>query len=166
MRHLLFSLAILMPLACGVSKKNGEFIVETPFSKNTYLSDSETYRSVQSATNTSEIMSKKIALVNAKVELASHISSHVESAGRQYIEENMLNDNDTIVNRFWEVINTTVNQHLRHIQIIGEKTERNANGSYTTWVAIEMKKEILKNELKEKFRLSPNLYGNSKGFDL
>lgn len=131
------------------SSKVATVVVETPFSDSTFLSDDTHYRYVQSATNANKTMSEKFAMINAKTGLASLVSSHVSAITEHYISSSTFNGQEELTERFREVMNTVVQQELRGVIVLGQETHTDDNGLYTTWVAVEVPQQQVKEQLKE-----------------
>ena len=86
--YLLFAIFIV---SCGGTKSiqtaTGAEEVSLPFSESKYKTDKENFRSRQSGTSPDLATSKKIALQNAKAELASNIKQVFKIATSQYTNQ-------------------------------------------------------------------------------
>lgn len=88
---------------------------------------------------------KKIALQNAKSEMAGNIQSLMKRVTDQYTNQRTISDKQEFENKFEEMIRTVVKQELVDLKIIGEKTFQEADGKYTYWLAIETTKDAILN---------------------
>ncbi len=149
--------------SCKTSKKivdvNGSTILEIPFSGKDYQNDKDYFRTAQSGNSPDLSTAKKIALQNAKAELAGSINTVVKGVTEQYTNQRTVSDRQEFENMFEENIRTIVNQELSEIKTIGEQALKEINGSYTYWIAIEVSKKAVRDNLErrinndEKYRL-------------
>jgi hypothetical protein len=119
--------------------------IEVPFSSQEYQSSDEYFRASQSGTSPSLSTAKKIALQNAKSELAGNIQSTIKAVTENYTNQRTVGDQMEFENKFEELSRNVVNQKLTDVRIIGEKTFQNQNNTYTYWVAIEASKDAILN---------------------
>jgi len=159
---LILSMALLIGLgACKTQKtiksEVGEIEVSVPFSSKEYQTDQDTFRAKQSGNSPDLSTSKKIALQNAKSELAGNIQIFVKSVTSQYTIQQTIAAKQDFENKFEELSIEVVNQNLSNVSIIGEKTVNERDGSYTYWVAIEMVKTSVLAEIDNKISKDPKL---------
>lgn len=136
--------------ACGsgknLTKVTDSIEVKIPFSESKYQSDKNYFRAVQSGTSADMSTAKKIALVNAKSELAGNIQTTVRTVTDNYTNQRTFSDKQNFENKFEELSRQVTNQVLTNVVSIDEKILKNKENIYTFWIAIEMNKdEILKN---------------------
>ncbi len=128
------------------TKATEEVEVQIPLSENEYHSDNNFFRTVQSGTSPVLATAKKIALINAKAELAGNIQTLVKTVTINYTNEKNVTNRQEFEDRFEEYSTQVTIQMLTNLATIGEKTLVNNDGKFTCWVAIEMSKdEVLKN---------------------
>ena len=139
------SVSLAMP-ACKSSKKapsveKGAREVSVPLSGKEYKTDKEHFRATQSGKSPDLATAKKIALQNAKTELAGNIQSTMKAVIDNYTNQRTVGDKMEFENKFEEYSRTVVNQTLNDVNIIGEKVFKEADGKYTYYIAVEMSKE-------------------------
>ena len=81
-------------------------------------------------------------MLNAKSALAGNIEAFLKRVTDQYTNQNQktISDKQNFENKFEELIREKVKQTLYEVKIIGEKTFKEVDGSYTYWIAVEMSK--------------------------
>ena len=141
--------------SCG-SKKGlpsaqvGATEVEVPLSGREYMSDANYFRATQLGRSPDLSAAKRIALLNAKSELAGLVESTMKSVSINYINQRTIGDRQEFGNRFDSESREVINQTLNDVSIIGERVFRESNGSYTYYVAIEMNKDPLLRSINER----------------
>ena len=130
--------------ACKTQKPiqnvTGSTEISLPFSGKEYQSDKENFRAKQIGKSPDLATSKKIALQNAKAELAGNIQAIVKRVTDQYTNQRTVATTQDFENKFEELSREVVNQTLADVKIIGEKTFKETDGSYSYWIAVEMSK--------------------------
>ncbi len=111
--------------------------VSLPLSGKEYQSDKDNFRAKQSGKSPDLATAKKIALQNAKSELAGNIQSVVKRVTDQYTNQRTVGNKQDFENKFEELAREVVDQTLTDVKMIGEKIFKETDGSYTYWVAIE-----------------------------
>jgi hypothetical protein len=142
--YLLFAIFIV---SCGGTKSiqtaTGAEEVSLPFSESKYKTDKENFRSRQSGTSPDLATSKKIALQNAKSELASNIKQVFKIATSQYTNQRSVANAQEYENKFEEQIISSLNETLTQVVIVEEKVFKEKDGSYTSWVVVEKAKSTI-----------------------
>ncbi|GHV65605.1 hypothetical protein FACS1894199_06720 [Bacteroidia bacterium] len=148
------TVAGVMMTACGGSKKlsstDGSTEVTVPLSGKEYRSDKDYFRATQTGKSPDLATAKKIALQNAKAELAGNIQSTVKAVTENYTNQRSVGDKQEFENKFEENARTVVNQSLNDVKIIGEKTFKEKDGKLTYYIAIEMSKEPIVNNIADR----------------
>ena len=114
-----------------------------PFSSSEYRSDANHFRAVNMGTSVDLAMARRIALQNARTELAAGIASTVRAVTAQYADQRQVGNRQEFQTRLEEESRTVVNQLLNDVRIIGDEAFREPDGRMTVWVAIEMAKDAL-----------------------
>lgn len=127
----------------------GAVEITLPFSEAEYQSDKEAFRAKNNGKSMDLATSKKIAMMNAKSELAGLINTKVKTVNDQYTNQRQVGENTDFESKFESMTRSVVNQQLSEIKVIGEKTFKNKDGKYETWVALEMKKDALINNINQ-----------------
>jgi len=121
--------------------------IEIPLSEKKYQTDKDFFRAVQSGLSPDLSTAKKIAIQNAKTELASNVQAIIKAVTDNYTNQRTVGNKQEFENKFEELSRQVTNQKLTNLKIIGEKTFREKDNRYSYWVAIEMPKEELINGL-------------------
>jgi hypothetical protein len=144
---LLMGLAVVAGLALSSCKPKkltqltGATEVVVPLSGKEYRTDKDFFRASQSGNSPDLATAKKIALQNARTELAGNIQSTIKAVTENYTNQRTVADQQEFENVFEENARAVVNQSLNDVKIIGEKTFRETDGRITYFIALEMSKE-------------------------
>lgn len=152
MRKVMYSglalVAALMFASCSGTKKvvkekeEGTVEVILPLSGKEYQSDKDNYRAKSSGKSPDIATSRKIALNNAKAEIAGLISSKIKSVTQNYTNQRSVTDSQDFENKFENLATEAVNQQLVDVQIIGEKLLKSGS-TYECWIAISVSKKAI-----------------------
>ena len=142
-----FIFSTLVMSSCGSPKNiqsaTGAEEVSIPFSESKYKTDKSNFRARQSGTSPDLAMSKKIALQNAKTELARNIKEIFKVVTSQYSNQRSVGTNQEYENKVEEQIISSLNEALTEVAIIEEKVFREKNGSFTYWIVVEKSKSSI-----------------------
>jgi hypothetical protein len=131
--------------ATPIEKETGAKEISVPFSSKEYKTDEDFYRAKNLGKSPDMAAAKKIALNNAKSEMASNIQTMIKKVTDQYTNQRTVGKDQEYENKFEELAREVTNQSLANVRVKDEKIFQEANGSYTYWVAIEAdKKEVFK----------------------
>ncbi|NLA24173.1 MAG: hypothetical protein GX879_04320 [Bacteroidales bacterium] len=108
-------------------------------------SDKNHFRADNSSTSADMTLSREKALTLAKQRLASLINTKIKSVTDRYVNETEVGENSDFEQKFENLTREVVNQSLSDVRINCEKTFQEANGKYTTYIAIEVNKDDLLN---------------------
>jgi hypothetical protein len=167
-------MAGIMITSCKSSKpsvQKGSVEVSIPLSGKEYWSNKDYFRASQSGKSPNLPTAKKIALQNAKTELAGNIQTVIKAVTENYTNQRTVSDVQEFENKFEENARAVVNQSLDGIIVIGEKTFKEVDGSYTYYIAVEVDKETLVNKVTDriskdaKLRLDFDKHQFQKVFD-
>jgi len=114
-----------------------------PFSGKEYRSDADHFRAVNTGNSVDYAMARRIAIQNARTELAAGIEATLKAVTAQYADQRQVSNRQEFQSRLEEESRTVVNQLLNDVRVIGDETYREPNGNLTVWVAIEMAKDAL-----------------------
>lgn len=135
--------------SCGGPKKigseSGTEEIKLPFTGKEYQSNKEFFRSSQSGKSPDLSTAKKIALNNAKAEIAGLINTRIKAVTDNYTNQRSVTDAQDFENKFETLTREVVNQQLSDISIIGEKVYKQKNNTYEYWLVIEVSKEAILN---------------------
>lgn len=145
--------AVLCLLAAGatscssakkITKATKSQEVSLPMDKAKYKSDKNFYRAVQSGVSPDIATAKKIALLNAKAEMANNITALMKGVAENYTNQRSLNDVQEFEARFDENIRTVTNLELNDVKIVGDELYKGKKGGpFTYWICIEVNKADL-----------------------
>ncbi len=108
-------------------------------------SDKDFFRADNSSKSRNMSLSREKALTMAKQRLSGLIETQIKSVTDRYVNEYEVGDAMDFSGKFENLTREVINQTLINIAIICEKTFQEADGNYTTYIAIEVDKETLFN---------------------
>ncbi|MCF8429065.1 MAG: hypothetical protein K9G64_02945 [Bacteroidia bacterium] len=121
-------------------------------------STEQAFRSTQSQKSSDLSLSREKALVVAKQRLAGLVQTKITSVTDRYVDEYQTNAGLEMKGKFNNLTREIISQQLNDVKILCEKTVREKDGSYTTFVAVEMNKDALKvameNKLSDKAKVA------------
>ncbi len=121
-----------------IAKENKEKLVTVFCAGPKYQTDNKTFRANAVGESIDQAISKKIALNNARTQLASEIKVTVQSALDNYAKQQVHNTNADLEKNFQSLSREIVNQELIGTRTICEKVTKAKKGKYKTYVAIEL----------------------------
>ncbi len=121
-----------------IAKENKEKLVTVFCTGPKYQTDNKTFRANAVGESIDQAISKKIALNNARTQLASEIKVTVQSALDNYAKQQVHNTNADLEKNFQSLSREIVNQELIGTRTICEKVTKAKKGKYKTYVAIEL----------------------------
>jgi hypothetical protein len=130
-------------VAPSIDKQTGAIEITVPFSTKEYQSDKENFRAKASGNSMDLTTSKKIALQNAKSEMAGLIQTTIKKVTEQYTNQRQVSNTQEFSNKFEEMAREVTNQDLTDVRVIGDKVFQEPNKNYTYWVAIEANKQTI-----------------------
>lgn len=118
--------------------------IEIPFPGKEYQPDKNHFRVTNSGRSMNLPTAKKIAMTNARAELASNIEIMVKSVTDQYTNQRDINEKQEWNEKFENLTRTVVKQELLDSRLIGQEVyQSESDKQYTFWVAVEMEKDAL-----------------------
>ncbi len=157
--YLLLIVFALSISSCG-SKKNlakaedSREIVSIPCSGSDFATDEDFFRANESGESPRMSMAKRQAILNAKATLAGNIESQIKTVSQQYTNQRSFESEQSKVEfeeQFEEITRNVVDQQLNDVKIICEKVLKGKDdGNYQYFVAVEMPKEALRNQIDNK----------------
>lgn len=148
-------IAIVMFSQCR-SKKNtaqtppGETRVEVLCSGPEFFSDDEFFRANSVAESQNQANSKRMALSNARAELAAQIETTVKSVIDNYVQDVTVGSRSEFTQRYEGLSREVVNQRLSGTRVICEELTRTETGVYKTYIAIELSGQELLNAMNQR----------------
>jgi hypothetical protein len=133
-----------------LAKQTGAIEITVPFSGKDYQSDEDFFRAKQSGKSPDLAAAKKIALQNAKSELASNIQSVIKKVTDQYTNQHTVGKDQDFENKFEELSREVTDQSIANVSIKDEKIFQETDGGYTYWIAVEADKKTVFQQLDNK----------------
>lgn len=130
-----------------------------PFSEAKYRSDATAYRAVQSGVSTEMSMAKKIAIQNARQEIAAAVQTDLSSVIENYTNSRQLPSEEipSYERHMTELAYSVVEQTLSGITLVNERLFKESNGAYRHFVCLELSKEDMKNGILERLKKDEKL---------
>lgn len=136
---------------CASSKKapkttpvtSGEIEVTIPLGGPEYQSNAEYWRAVQTGTSKDMSMAKKVALQNARQELAATVQHAMKAVIENYGQNASMGPNNENETLYQEMARTVINQQMNGVELVGEKLFRLEDGGYRYHVCLQMSREAL-----------------------
>jgi phosphopantetheine adenylyltransferase len=128
----------------------GEVEVKVYCSGPDYFSNNEYFRANAIGESVDQMTSKKKALSNAKAELASSINTVIKGTTDNYVNSREFNNVENVEERFEGLTREIINQELSGVKTICEKMTKTQNGTYKTYIAIELSGDELVSKINEK----------------
>ena len=116
----------------------GETRVEVLCSGPEFFSDADFFRANSVAESQNQANSKRMALSNARAELAAQIEVTVKSVIDNYVQDVTVGNRSEFTQRYEGLSREVVNQRLSGTRVICEELTRTENGMYKTYIAIEL----------------------------
>ena len=141
--------------SCHSSKKvekpsSGMEEITVPLSGKDYQSNKDFFRAKSVGKSPDMATAKKIALNNAKSEVAGLIQTKIKSVTDNYTNQRSVTDAQDFENKFENLSREVVSQSIEDVHIIGEKVFKNKTGTIEYYVAIEVSKEAILNGITNK----------------
>ncbi|MCK9254698.1 MAG: hypothetical protein GX793_00935 [Bacteroidales bacterium] len=127
-------------------KKATEIIIPC---KDEGRSDKKFFRADANASSQDMSLSREKALLAAKQRVSSLINSQIKSVTDRYVNETEVGQNSNFEAKFENLTREVVNQTLVDIAITCEKNFQEANGKYTTYIAVEVSKDAMINGIEK-----------------
>ncbi|MBP9925318.1 MAG: hypothetical protein KBF45_04955 [Cyclobacteriaceae bacterium] len=150
--YLVILIAATLIAGCkGKSKiPAGEKEVIVPCSGPDYFTTAKFFRSNSIGESQDQVTSKKKALTNARNELAQAINTTVKTVTDNYVNSREMNNKEEVEERFESLNREVVDQSLSGIRTLCEKLVKTDQGTYKTYVAIELSADELVSKYNER----------------
>ncbi|MEY3835229.1 MAG: hypothetical protein RI989_657 [Bacteroidota bacterium] len=147
-RFTLLAIAAMTMVAIPSCKKNkdevktpdpkGEVIINEYCSGSEYKSTKDAFRSTATGESMDRETAKKKARSNAMSEMGKTISATMKIVGDNYVNSTEVNNKEEVTESFNEMARTVVDQELRGCIEICEKLTQRPDGTYVSYVALEL----------------------------
>ncbi|MEL7001847.1 MAG: hypothetical protein AAFN93_03830 [Bacteroidota bacterium] len=118
-----------------------EVEVIVPCSGSDYFSTGEVFRANSIGESSDQVVSKKKALNNARADMASQVQTTVRAVIDNYVNAREFNNREEIEERFESLNREIINQELQGTKVICEKQTRTTEGTYKSYIALELDPE-------------------------
>jgi hypothetical protein len=150
---MLVALTALFTISCKGKKEaapKGETEVVIPCSGPEYFTNKTAFRANSIGESQDQVTAKKKALTNARNELAQAIQTTVKTVTDNYVNSREMNKREELEQRFESLNREVVNQTLSGITTICEKNMLTQQGTYKSYIAIELSADDLVSKYNER----------------
>jgi len=147
-RITLLAIAAMTMVAIPSCKKNkgevktpdpkGEVVINEYCAGDQFKSSKEAFRSTATGESMDRETAKKKARSNAMSEMGKTISATMKIVGDNYVNSTEVNNKEEVTESFNEMARTVVDQELRGCIEICEKLTQRPDGTYVSYVALEL----------------------------
>ena len=147
-RITLLAIAAMTMVAIPSCKKNkdevktpdpkGEVIINEYCAGDQFKSTKEAFRSTATGESMDRETAKKKARSNSMSEMAKTINATMKIVGDNYVNSTEVNNKEEVTESFNEMARTVVDQELRGCIEICEKLTQRPDGTYVSYVALEL----------------------------
>ena len=151
--------AVVIISGCKSKEKapSGEKEVVVPCSGPDFFTTAKFFRANSIGESQDQVTSKKKALTNARNELAQAINTTVKTVTDNYVNSREMNNKEEVEERFESLNREIVDQTLSGIVTKCEKLMKTEQGTYKTYVAIELSAEELVAKYNERLSTDERL---------
>ncbi len=135
----------------------GETRVEVLCSGPQFFSDHEFFRANSVAESRNQANSKRMALSNARAELAGQIETTIKSVIDNYIQDVTVGNRSEFNQRYEGLSREVINQRLAGTVVICEELMRTSEGLYKTYIAIELSGEDIVDAMNQRIAADERL---------
>lgn len=125
----------------ATSKAVGDVEIKIPCSN--FHSDKKFFRASQSSTSSNLASSREKALLMARQRLSTIIKSKMKSVTQRYAGDREIGGSSEFNEKFENMTRDVVNQTLNDTRVVCEKTMQKSDGTYNTFIAVEIDKETI-----------------------
>jgi hypothetical protein len=131
-------------------KETGFKKVESPLTEKQYKSDEQNFRARGIGESPDESAARKIALMNAKSEMAGLIKTTMQKVSDQYTNQRSSGKDKEYENKFEELIREVTNLDMANLKEMAAENYVNDQGTNKTYVVLEVKKEEIFKKVESK----------------
>ena len=139
---LAFSL-LLAPSCSNLGKK-----VKDPFSGNKYQSNNRFWRSTGFGSSKDQQIARQKAMLEARKNIASEISTNMRAVADQYMKSAEINDKEESLKSFESLYREVLDQNIADVRVHDQKSFKQEDGSLNTYVAMEVRKKHMYRHMK------------------
>lgn len=127
----------------------GEELVQVYCSGESFFSDKKFFRANAVGESLDQAISKKKAMSNARADLASAVQTTIKATIDNYMNSREFNNKEEVEERFEGLTREVINQQLRGTKTICEKITKTTEGTYKTYIALELSGDKMASALQE-----------------
>src|ERR1700754_2382673 len=131
--------------------------VVVPCSGPEYFTTKDAFRPNSIGESQDQVTSKKKALTNARNELAQAIQTTVKTVTDNYVNSREMNNREEVEERFESLNREVVDQTISGVRTLCEKLMKTQEGTYKTYVAIELSADELVKKYNERISADERL---------
>jgi hypothetical protein len=135
----------------------GETRVAVLCSGPDFFSDNKYFRANSVAESQNQANSKRMALSNARAELAGQIETTIKSVIDNYIQDVTVGNRSEFNQRYEGLSREVINQRLAGTRVICEELMRTSTGLYKTYIAIELSGDDIVNAMNQRIAADDRL---------
>lgn len=161
---ILVGLLVLSAASCRSKKEEkpvdapkGEVKVEVLCSGPNYFTDKDFFRANSVGESPNQANSKRMALSNARLELAGQIEVTLKAVIDNYFNDVNSSGKQEFIGKYEGLSREVINQSITGTKTICEELTKTANGNYKTYVAIELNNDALINTLSKRISADERL---------
>ena len=124
--------------------------VEVLCSGPDYFSNSEYFRANSVGESTNQANSKRMALSNAREQLAGQLEVTVKAVIDNYVQDIAVGERQEFSQRYEGLSREVINQRLAGTKVICEEVTRTQEGRYRTYIAIELTGNEILNAMNDR----------------
>lgn len=121
--------------------------INVPLSGPQYRTNGDYYRATQSGRSTNISMAQKVAYQNCRQQLAAAIQADVKAVIENYAKNTETALTLEAAAQYQELAYTVIDQKMKDVGTVDEKTFRKSDGSYEYYVCLEMAKKPLEDAI-------------------
>mgnify|MGYP000958675108 FL=1 len=152
---LLILSSLTLTLGCGSNPMGAK--VKEPFQGNKYESNNRYFRATGKASSTKDAIAQSKAEMDARTGLAQQLQTTIQVVTDNYSKDTQGEHVNEAMERFETLVREVTNTTLADIRIIGQEKYLNAEGMYTVYVAMEIKKAAMFRTMKKLARQDARL---------
>jgi hypothetical protein len=127
-----------------------EVLIQTYCSGPEYWTNKDFFRANSIGESTDQVMSKKKAMSNCKQELAGSMETTIKAVIDNYFSSHEANNVEDIREKYEGLSREVIKQELSGIKTICEKQTKTKQGTYKTYLAIELSGDEIVNAMKDR----------------
>ncbi len=151
---LICTIAVAMFVACGSKKSKeaykGDVTIEVPCDGPEYQSDKKAFRAWGEGYSTDMTIARNKALMTARAELATQISSTMKRVADNYASSYQMGMEEEAKSRFQDMTRMVVDQKLNGTRVICDVKTRTQDNKFRCYVVVELGTDDLATEIANK----------------